>query len=152
MQNDGEYKYLYSQEYKDEVENKRVDEKGNKDRLKASMLWLKKQGAINEEDYSFFLKAKEQRNLFAHELTNIIFSGATKKEFKIFIDLFVLYRKIDRWWINEIEIPCVGENLPGSYDENDVGSVISHLFETMIEVLYLGKSEEIKEMINKYTK
>lgn len=149
---DGTYKYIYSQKYKDAIVEKRVDEKENKDILKASMLWLKDQGAINDEDYSFFLQAKELRNMFAHQLIDVIFRGATEQEFRIFIDLFALYKKIDQWWINEIEIPCMGEYLPGSYDENDVGSVVSYLYETMIEVLYLGKSEEIKNIIRKYTK
>ncbi len=64
LQEDGEYKDRYSPDYKTKIKDRDVDGKGNHDILKASMLWLVDAGAINEDDYEFFLLAKKQRNRF----------------------------------------------------------------------------------------
>lgn len=113
-----------NEKYRRVIKNRKVDDKGNKNILKSSMLWLKDNGAINDDDYNIFTKAKEQRHLFAHELMACLFQGITEEEFKLFIELFALYKKIDMWWINEIEIPCSGQFTPGRYEENEVHSVI----------------------------
>ena len=116
------------------------------------MLWLKDEGAIGDDDYNLYLSAKEQRKLFAHEMIDVVFRGITEEEIKMFFDLFALYRKIDRWWINEIEIPTSGEFVPGSYDENEVGSMMTEVFSVMIGVMYAGQSESLKQMLDEQIK
>ncbi len=133
-----------NEEYIRVIKNRIVDDKGNKDTLKSLMIWLKDNGAINEDDYAVFLKAKKQRNIFAHELMESIFHGITEKECKMFIELLTLYKKIDTWWINEIEIPCSFPLKPSSYNKKEVHSVVVELYELMMEVLCIGQSKEIK--------
>ena len=150
LQPSGGYKHNYSPKYKSLIVDRRVDDEGNKDKLKASMLWFLEQGAINEGDYLFFCEAKKQRNTFAHELTEVILRNVKEEEIRIFFDLFSLYKKIDKWWINEIEIPCSGDFHPGEYNKDGVESVIVSLFQIMVDVLYTGKSDEIKQMVLKF--
>ena len=38
--------------------------------------------------------------------------------FKLFGDMLEIYNKIDKWWINEIEIPIVGNDRPEDYDRD----------------------------------
>ena len=152
LQEDGSYKHEYDKEYYDLIKNRVVDDQGNKNALKASMLWFVDEGAISREEYELFLKIKEKRNLFAHQLTDVILRSVTEEEIVLFFRMFELYRKIDKWWINEIEIPCSGEFLPGSYDPEDVRSVISELYELMISALFLGNSEKLKQSVSEEVK
>ena len=146
---DGNYEILHSPEYNKRIKNRSVDEKGNKNTLKASILWLQDNGAIDQNDYSLFLEAKQQRNLYAHQLTDIVLREPSEQEIQTFFNLFSLYQRIDRWWINEIEIPCSGEYLPGSYDENEEASVTECLYEIMIAVLYSEQSESVQTILKK---
>ena len=150
MQPGGDYKHNYSPEYKRLIVDRRVDDEGNKDKLKASMLWFMEQGAITVGDYQFFCEAKKQRNMFAHELTEVILRNVKEEEIKIFFNLFFLYKKIDKWWINEIEIPCSGDFHSGEYNKDGVESVIVSLFQIMVDVLYTSKSDKIKQMVRQY--
>lgn len=145
---DGEYKDKYHSDYKTRIEKRDVDGKGNHDVLKASMLWLKDEGAIDDEDYEFFLEAKKQRNIFSHELISVVFRGITEEEIKRFFDLFSLYKKIDQWWIVEIDIPALGDYVPVNVDKNEVSSVITQLFAMMIDVLYRGQSDNLKLLMD----
>ncbi len=99
---------------------------------------------------SFSCSQKSRGIVFSHELIDVVFRGINEEEIKAFFDLFSLYKKIDKWWINEIEIPTSGEFLPGSYDENEVSSVITEFFAMMIGVLYNGESENLKQLLDKH--
>ena len=41
-----------------------------------------------------------------------------KNDAKLFGDMLEIYNKIDKWWINEIEIPIVGNDRPEDYDRD----------------------------------
>ena len=84
----GEYVIKKTQVYRDEIKNRVVDDKNNKDITKASFLWLKDNTAISGSDYELFLKLKGIRNKYARELTSIILSGIDEKEdIKLFFDM-----------------------------------------------------------------
>lgn len=149
---DGTCEYTYATDYNVRIKKRVVDAEGNKNPLKASMLWLVDEGAITQDDYKLFLKIKEQRNVFAHELTSVIFRGNMEEEIILFFQMLELYQKIDTWWINEIEIPTSGEFMPGEYDSQGVESVVVGLYKVMIDVLYRGQSEKLKSYITEYMK
>ena len=145
IENDGTIRYVDSPEYKSKIINRIIDDNGNKDTLKSSMLWFVDQGAISIDEYVEFLKMKKQRNRFVHDMSLCLLNGTDNEEIGIFFDLFALYKKINKWWIIEIEIPCSGEYHPKSYKQDDVESAASILFKTMIDVLCNNKSEEFKK-------
>ena len=144
---DGKVKYKKTKEYKEKIENKVVDEKGNKNITKASFLWFVEHGAISDEDYQSFLLIKDTRNLFAHKLLNVVFRGVEEDEVKYFLDMVSLYRKISNWWFRNIEAGIIGDEIPDNVDISQAQSVENVLFDIMFEVLYKEKSPEYKRII-----
>ena len=141
--------YFNNDEYKRLIKNRVVDEDGNKNILKASLLWFVDEGAITMDEYEKFLEFKTRRNNFAHQLTNVIFNGVTEEDAVMFFQMFELYQKIEKWWINEIVIPSSGEILPDSYDPETVRSVLTELYNHVIEILFRDRLDEVEKYINK---
>ena len=141
----GEYVIKKTQVYRDEIKNRVVDDKNNKDITKASFLWLKDNTAISGSDYELFLKLKGIRNKYAHELTSIILSGIDEKEdIKLFFDMIALYKKITKWWFINIEAPILGCEVD---EDAEIYNSANGAFDLIINVLYNGKSEEYKKML-----
>lgn len=137
--------------YRSLIKNRSVDEKGNKDVVKASFLWLVDNEAISHEDYLTFIQIKQLRNHYAHDLLEVLCVGITKEDMDNFAKLRNLYTKIDKWWINEIEIPTSGNFETGQYDPGGVASIANIFFEAMIDILYREKTDEYAKIINEYS-
>ena len=133
---DGKLNYRETPVYREKIKNRVVDQKGNKDVLKATMLWLQDEGAMSEQDYSDFLEIKSIRNNYAHEMPRLIMEGVPLENIPWFFKLLDLYGKLDKWWINEIELPISGVVLPGTYDESDVENAMLSAFKSVIVSLY----------------
>ena len=144
---DGKVIYTEIDDYKSEIRNRIVDEKGNKDVTKASFLWLIDNGAIDKTDYESFLIAKKMRNKYAHNLSSVIYEGVSEEEIKYFFDMFALYKKITRWYFINIEAEILGEELPENADLMQVETAANVMFDMILEILYNGKSEEYRAMI-----
>lgn len=147
---DGEWVYIHNETYKNEIEKRFVDGKIVKDRLRNTVLWFKDANAISDDDYELFRKLRDKRNSYAHKMAQHVWDGLPEQDAKGLLDLLDLYIKLDKWWINEIEIPISGEFEPGSYDEDSVESLALITFKIMISTLFGGKSDEYLEMIQKF--
>lgn len=145
---DGKIISKKSKEYKSEIENKIVDEKGNKDKIKALFQWLVSHGAITSEEYERFLVLKDIRNKYAHELTDIIYKGVDKSEIPLLFEMQSLYSKITRWFFLQIEVPLMGDEMLEDADTDKITNVANFLFRIMFDVLYEGKSEEYKATLS----
>lgn len=145
---DGKCKYTHNDLYKKVIMQRVVDEYGNKDVLKASMLWFVDSGAITQEEYELFLSLKDLRNSFTHEMSQHMWDGLSEEHAPKLAQLLDLYCKIDKWWINEIEIPIAGDEVPDSYDREGVESVAFITFKMMINTLYADKSDEYLKIIH----
>lgn len=99
---DGEMIYIETGKYVSVIRNRIVDDKGNKDRTKASFLWLVDQGAITSADYDKFLQIKKIRNKYAHELSNVIMLGIQENEIALLFDMHSLYSAISRWFLSSL--------------------------------------------------
>ena len=144
---DGEMIYIETGKYVSVIRNRIVDDKGNKDRTKASFLWLVDQGAITSADYDKFLQIKKIRNKYAHELSNVIMLGIQENEIALLFDMHSLYSAISRWFFVEIEAPIMGYEIPENTDVSSIQNGANFAFSIMLNVLYNGKSEEYKDMI-----
>ena len=133
---DGKLNYRETTLYREKIKNRVIDQNGNKDALKATMLWLQDKGAMSAQDYSDFLQIKSIRNTYAHEMPRLIIEGAPLENIQCFFKLLELYRKLDKWWINEIELPISGIVLPGTYDESNVENAMLSAFKSVIVSLY----------------
>lgn len=141
---DGEPHYSETSSYRNKIKNRVVDQKGNKDVLKATMLWLQDMEAMSAQDYADFLEIKSIRNIYAHEMSRLIIEGVPPNDARWFFKLLNLYRKLDKWWINEIEIPISGIFQSETYDEDGVENLKLLTFELVIASLYHNEEKAIK--------
>lgn len=137
-----------SEYYRQNVLNRKVDENGNKNKLKATMLWFVDVGAITPEDYSLFLNIKEARNIYVHQLTKCVVNGISDKDIDMLVQLLNLFYKIDNWWINEIEIPTSGISASDDYPTEEAYSMIYTIYRDMINILFLGKADDYQAYLN----
>ena len=137
-----------SEYYRQNILNRKVDENGNKNKLKATMLWFVDVGAITPEDYSLFLNIKEARNIYVHQLTKCVVNGISDKDIDMLVQLLNLFYKIDNWWINEIEIPTSGISASDDYPTEEAYSMIYTIYRDMINLLFLGKTDDYQAYLN----
>lgn len=145
---DGEMVLILSDNYATKITNRKID--GKKNILKSTLLWFVEHNAITQEEYATFMKIRDKRNQYVHEMATLFLKGIPEEDVKLLSELITLYSKLDKWWINEIEIPTSGEYLPGTYNEDEVVSVQLLMFSIMIDVLYNGKSEELKKTVKQF--
>ena len=137
-----------SEYYRQNILNRKVDENGNKNKLKATMLWFVDVGAITPEDYSLFLNIKEARNIYVHQLTKCVVNGISDKDIDMLVQLLNLFYKIDNWWINEIEIPSSGISASDDYPTEEACSMIYTIYRDMINILFRGKADDYQTYLN----
>lgn len=137
-----------SEYYRQNILNRKIDENGNKNKLKATMLWFVDVGAITPEDYSLFLNIKEARNIYVHQLTKCVVNGISDKDIDMLVQLLNLFYKIDNWWINEIEIPTSGISASDDYPTEEACSMIYTIYRDMINILFLGKADDYQTYLN----
>jgi hypothetical protein len=78
----------------------------NKSAAYASLDWLLEMGAIEEDDVRVYNRAKTCRNTLAHELFSKLASEGLPPYFEqAFVEMVALLRKIEVWWIVNVEIP-----------------------------------------------
>lgn len=59
--------------------------------------------------------------------------------------MYALFCKIEKWWINEIEVPISGDFLLGEYDPDGVMSGHMMVLETIIDILANDSNSHFKE-------
>lgn len=105
-------KYIFSDSYNSDVLSK------DKSAVKATLLWLKEHGAIEDRDIEIFDELRKYRNKLAHELMGLLFEGLPEELPDKFIELIKLRVKIEKWWILNIEIPT-NPNFDADIDISD---------------------------------
>lgn len=91
-----------SEKYRREV--LALDPKGKEDTLRGSIRWLEKMEVIDANDLEIIEELTQARNIFAHELRNVISTGKMPEFVKIFPKIVSLVTKIDRWWVINVEM------------------------------------------------
>ena len=77
----------------------------NKSILYASLDWLRENDVIDKSDCEAFERIRKTRNLLAHELLAIVTAGKDSDHIARFEELVSLLRKIEVWWLVNVEIP-----------------------------------------------
>jgi hypothetical protein len=77
----------------------------NSSPLYASLDWLKEHDAISQQDIDAFNEVKSCRNKLAHSLLSMIAEDAMPDLQSSFETLVALLRKVEVWWIVNVEIP-----------------------------------------------
>lgn len=77
----------------------------NKSPVYASLEWLKSMNAINQNDIATFDKIKKCRNTIVHDFSRLTAATGLPQGFENnFGDMVSLLRKIEVWWIMNVEL------------------------------------------------
>lgn len=99
----------------------------NRSAVYASLNWLLEQEAINEADLAIFEQLKSTRNLLAHRLFDVVTGQAASTHQEQFTALVELLRKIELWWIVNVELAINPDFYDQEIDEAGIvpGSILS---------------------------
>ncbi len=115
----------------------------NKNPLLASLDWLSENEVVDENDRQVFERIRTTRNLLAHELPSMVMGGKDFHHIERFQELVGLLKKIEVWWVVNMEIPVNPDFDGKEIDEECIvpGPVL--MLQMMLEVLS-GNEELLK--------
>ena len=114
--------------------------------LIASLLWFKQKEAIDDDDMQMFANLRTTRNELTHKMMQAIADGGSKYMMQL-MELYMLFCKIERWWILEMEVPIGGEIPPDcEIKEEDVMSGNMIVLNAMIDILANDSNANYKEV------
>ena len=138
--------YIESEAYKQEVRTL------DKQLENASLKWFMESEAVTQEDFDNYQKIRKRRNEITHELLKNLNIGFTEDDIKLFVTLTNLYEKIDRWWINEIEIPTSADEIPEDYDRDGVCGGQAIVLSIINDIVLGNGEEKYKNILNELLK
>lgn len=115
--------------------------KGRTNILRSSMLYFVVMGAISRADFKSFLKLKDRRNMYAHEMTDVMLKGLKEDDIDAMMSLLEIFKKLDVWWLENYEMALGGEDI----DATNALSLALGIYAAMFEVLFLDGEEEYKK-------
>lgn len=117
----------------------------------ASLSWLQEQGAIDDKDVQAFEVIKKCRNEVAHEMPKII-SGESEIQFiEQFPVMVSLLKKIEIWWIVNLEIPINPDFADADIDEAGIVPGPVWNLQLMIDVA-LGEPDKANYYLDEFKK
>jgi hypothetical protein len=119
---------IISPDYQEKVASR------NKSALYASLSWLREHEAIDDTDLSTFEQLKKTRNLLAHQLFSIVIGQTESNHSDQLPILMALLRKVEVWWVVNVEIPTNPDFANEEIDEAGIvpGTILS--LQMLIEV------------------
>ena len=124
----------------------------NKNVLLASLDWLEEMRVIDDADIEAFNRVKSCRNMLAHRLLTAIGSEGMPADLEpCFHAMIALLRKIEVWWIKEVEIPTIDDFDGQEIDEGEImpGRVISL---QLLRDIALGDEENSRSYLDEFRK
>lgn len=115
----------------------------------ASLKWFIDAGAITQEDYDIYQIIRIKRNDITHELLKNINCGFGEEDVHLFENMLRIYNKLDKWWINEIEIPIAADDIPEDYDREMVVGGQAFILLIINDIIFANRGEEYKELLRK---
>lgn len=119
----------------------------NPSRLYASLSWLHEHNVIDEKDIESFEQIKKTRNRVAHEMLQLATKHSKPDHLKELPVLIALLRKIEVWWILNVEIPTNPDFDGAEIDEDGIlpGPLMAARIMTDVA---LGSEEEASRYLN----
>lgn len=118
----------------------------------ASLKWFMDAEALTQEDYDIYQKIRKRRNDITHELLKNLNIGFGEEDAQLFLDMLRIYNKLDKWWINEIEIPTSADDIPEDYDRDGVCGGQALMLSIINEIVFGNEGDKYKEVLNKLMK
>ena len=133
--------YYETEKYKREVR------KLAKKPFEASLRWFSNHKVITESDVNNVLSIELRRHSFVHELYNIVHNGISDEDIIFLTDLISIYKKIDSWWIYNVEIDWDEIKDPDDVNMDDCISGSLMMIDVMINILLKGEGETYRECL-----
>ena len=92
----------------------------SKSKLYASLLWIKDNGGIDDEDLKLFDLARLHRNELAHQILKYIADSHKNVDPMLLTKLIGLLAKIEKWWFRWFELAIQPDMLPDDANPDDV--------------------------------
>ena len=118
----------------------------------ASLKWFMDAEAITQEDYDRYQIIRKKRNDITHKLLKNLNEGFGEEVIQLFGDMMRIYNKLDKWWINEIEIPTSADDIPEDYDRNGVCGGQALILSIINEIIFGNEGDKYKELLNEFMK
>lgn len=134
--------YHETEKYKSEV--RRLAKKP----FEASLRWFANQGGITEFDVNKALSIELRRHSFVHELYNVVHKGISDEDIKLLADLISIYKKIDSWWIYNVEIDWDDIKEPDNVKMDECCSGSLMMIDVMINILLKGEGNVYSECLS----
>jgi hypothetical protein len=104
--------YKFDDNYKADVLSR------DKSVFRASILWFKEHGVIDDKDLMVADRARQHRNDIAHNLPAYVAKASHSVDESLLGELCALLNKVDVWWIRNVEIPTNSD-----FDDQDVDAI-----------------------------
>ena len=131
--------YYETEKYKYEVKSLA------KKPFEASLRWFAKHGVITEFDVNRVLSIELHRHSFVHELYNVVHNGVSNEDIQFLADLISIYKKIDSWWIYNVEIDWDDIEYPDNVKQDECISSSLIMIDMMINILLKGEGDSYRE-------
>ena len=118
----------------------------------ASLKWFMDAEVITQEDYDRYQIIRKKRNDITHKLLKNLNEGLGEEDVHLFGDMMRIYNKLDKWWINEIEIPTSADDIPEDYDRNGVCGGQALILSIINEIIFGNEGDKYKELLNEFMK
>ena len=132
--------------YETEKYKREVRKLANKP-FEASLRWFANHKVITEFDVNKALSIELHRHSFVHELYNVVHNGISDDDIKLLADLISIYRKIDSWWIYNVEIDWDDIEYPDNVKQDECISGSLMMIDVMINILLKGEGESYRECL-----
>ena len=150
-------KYFYFSGYENGKEQFKDYEKkvlskvvGNKNKeIRSTLLWLKKNQLIAQEDVDKFKEFTDIRNNFAHELTKMLSDGFPENIKEKYMEMITLFDNIERNWIINVEMEINQLDIP--YENICWDGITSNNLEfiKIMTDVAINKNEEYMNIVKK---
>jgi hypothetical protein len=92
----------------------------NKSAVYASLDWLLESGVISKNDLAIFERVRSARNNITHRLPELVFQGERHGLDERFQELFALVKKIEIWWVVNLDLATDPEYDGKEVDEEKI--------------------------------
>ena len=132
--------------YETEKYKREVRKLANKP-FEASLRWFANHKVITESDVNKVLSIELRRHSFVHELYNVVHNGISDEDTQLLADLVSIYKKIDSWWIYNVEIDWDEIKDPNNVKQDECISGSLMMIDVMINILLKGEGESYRECL-----
>jgi hypothetical protein len=114
----------------------------HRDPLIASALWFRNRQAVSDGDIELLKSLKKHRNEIAHELPKFLGQADCEVRLDFLSGAFLLVEKIDKWWIQNVEIPTNPDFAARVFTDEELNNVTSARMICMNLIISVANGDE----------